>query len=238
MKGHDGALYLKWDAMAYLLRQNVLTAPVARGLDHEFFRRRFDRLYDWIGSNRGRLAPVTLAALPISEHVRGDPAAVVVCATLAILGLAANITSIVWYDEIYRSTFSNDLFAVAQVRQHWDLFAPNPTHFAWQFSIRVRTAEEEYEWVSSTSVPIAINSATGKYRFISTRWKKIFSWFGEFSGAQWRATGEYFCRQMRIEPPGGQEILLDFMKVPLPGLQGDPAVTSRRWKTVCPVQSI
>ena len=239
VKGHDGKLYLKWDAMAYLLKQNLLTSPIANGLDYEFFKRRFDRVYDWVGWNRARLAPVALAALSTREHVRGGYGAIAVCAILAVLALAANVTSVARQEEIYRSTFMNNLFAVAQVRQHWDLFAPNPTHFAWQFSIRRRTAEGEREWVSSNSAPISIGRATGEYRFVASRWRKFFSWFGEFSHAQWNATGEYFCLRIgkQSRPSDAQEIMLDFAKVPLSSLQDDAKITSRRWKTVCPVKT-
>jgi hypothetical protein len=101
------------------------------------------------------------------------------------------------------------------------------------------TSVGDVEWVSSTSTPISIDSTTGRYRFVATRWRKIFSWFGEFTPVQWGAMGDYFCHRIgrELPPPGAQGIVLDFAKTPLTGLQEDDvATTNRRWAAACPTK--
>ena len=60
-----GQVHLKWRAMAYVMRQNGLTAPLAWVTDLPALRRPMERCYDFVGAHRQRLGRITALVLPL-----------------------------------------------------------------------------------------------------------------------------------------------------------------------------
>src|SRR5262249_53704860 len=132
VRGHDGKMYLKWGAIAYLLKQNVLLVPLAWIFALRPMLAVFNRLYDMIGSNRRRFASLANTLLPFRSDRAPGRVMLALCAILMIAAFLANATSLA------RLRFAGGLpvlekyqnvAAALQVDQDWELFAPQPAHF-------------------------------------------------------------------------------------------------------------
>ena len=55
VRGADGSVHLKWQALVYLMRENLLLAPLGWLTDLPSLRTAMARLYDAIGRQRRRL---------------------------------------------------------------------------------------------------------------------------------------------------------------------------------------
>jgi hypothetical protein len=110
------------------------------------------------------------------------------------MALLSNLSSIYASEDIQKPTALNNFLALAQVRQHWNLFAPNPTHFSWSFSIFLQTQSGGLELTEAGLLPVR-NDGKERLMFDSQRWKKAFSLFPEYTSSNWASLGMAFCRR-------------------------------------------
>jgi hypothetical protein len=203
VRGPDGAVHLKWRAMAYLLKQNPLTAWLGWLTDLQSLRAAMARLYDLIGRNRRRLGPLAQFAFPLRSPQPVGRVALACCGILAALAMVSNVYSVVRiYDPTPRRL--DDIFAIAQVRQEWTLFAPWPTHHRWDYRLTARDAEGSVRDLGELLPvpPVRSGPADGPVQFASHRWLKYLVRFDRLSDAEWAALGQYLCRQARLQPGG------------------------------------
>jgi predicted DCC family thiol-disulfide oxidoreductase YuxK len=130
----EGKARIKWDAVAYVLRQSFVLFPLGWLTNLPLLRPCMEKIYDQIGANRSRLASITAAMLPWRTSAPPGASAQAFCALLSILALASNLIltptpyvlrnhQIGWSDKKYTKDIL-DVAALLQVKQEWGLYAP------------------------------------------------------------------------------------------------------------------
>ena len=200
VRDENGQLHLKWSAMAYLLKQHMILAPLGHISDFHVFGGFFNWAYDFVGRNRHRLGPSARILLPFGcPYPTGGPATTL-CGLLAVLALASNISS-VYLRNFNQPTVFDHFTAALQVRQRWALFAPVPTNAQWQFRIMARVDEQTLmDLMDLPKAPLYRSGDGQRIEFASARWRRYFTFFAVFSEADWAALGNYFCLQARLMP--------------------------------------
>jgi HTTM domain len=204
VRGADGSVHLKWQALVYLMRENLLLAPLGWLTDLPSLRTAMARLYDAIGRQRRRLGALARRLLPIRTQPAIGPAAEISCGTLMWLALVSNIMSLngVLFDSKFlffggtsKSVSRNNAFDALQIGQSWRLFAPMPVHAQHHYRIRAELTDGSIvDLMSRMPVPIVRSNPDGyAISFVSHRWLKFFSRFDDLSPQQWSALGRYFC---------------------------------------------
>jgi hypothetical protein len=192
IRGTNGAFYLKWRAMSYLLRQNGLLAPCAWALEH--VGSPLDQTYDIIGRSRRWLGPITKVLFPFnSQQPIGRPA-LVVCGFIMVLTLLGNVLDVAQLSFPGLRGFEH-ITATLQVRQSWRVFAPGPVH--WQRTYGIETHHDEDRMIDlkeALSKPIIESQTKESVLFSSTRWAKYFTRLDELNEEAWSAFGSYLCR--------------------------------------------
>ena len=200
-----GALRLKWRAMAYVVGQAPLLAPLGWLSDVPALRPPMQRFYDFVGAHRRALGAVTRVVLPWhSDRVPGRWA-LALNGALAAAALACNIVGLDRWSvdraqqEIHAASYAgarnalDEAFAVLQIRQVWTLFSPVPTHWRWHFSFLGIAPSGETSDIAA-AIPFIASSNAGAVTFAHLYWAKYFSRFALFTDEDWRALGDYLCR--------------------------------------------
>ena len=206
VRGADGSVHLKWQALVYLMRENLLLAPLGWLTDLPSLRTAMARLYDAIGRQRRRLGALARRLLPIRTQPAIGPATEILCGTLMWLALVSNVMSLngVLFDSKFlffggtsKSVSRNNAFDALQIGQSWRLFAPMPVHAQHHYRIRAELTDGSIvDLMSRMPVPIVRSNPDGyAISFVSHRWLKFFSRFDDLSPQQWSALGLYFCRK-------------------------------------------
>lgn len=123
----DGKIYLKWEAVSFVLRQNPLTWILGAASDLPFLKDTMRGVYEWIGRNRPALGKFTAAFLPFRE-IRPTPAIFrYVCGVMILLCFIGNVLSLpqVRINDSSTLWFRRAILAL-QIDQAWRLFAPDP----------------------------------------------------------------------------------------------------------------
>jgi len=193
VRAANGTVLLKWKAMAHLLRQNVVTAPLGYLSDLRCLHRPMERLYDLIGANRMTLAPVAGWLLPDRKHKSIGSIALVACVVLVAAALASNVSSIAGLIGGHNGYIGLRFAAVLQVGNDWTLFAPVPTHQTWAFTVSVHKSDgSSGDFMELLPEPL-FKTSPAKAESASNRWTKYFTRFPYFSDDDWRAFGQYAC---------------------------------------------
>jgi hypothetical protein len=192
--GADGVRYLKWPAVAYVLRQNPVLAPLGWLSDRAALRPAMARLYDRIGAARHRLGPLAARLLPFrSDRPIGTPL-LALCGGLMVLGFASNVASVVSLSVTLPELF-NQVVNTAQVGQSWELFAPRPTHWRRTFRLEVATADGATADLDAWLPVPLFRIDDGAVSFASHRWLKFFTQLDDLPEAQRAAFGAWLCRE-------------------------------------------
>ncbi|MEJ0071936.1 MAG: HTTM domain-containing protein [Pseudomonadota bacterium] len=201
VRGADGALHLKWRAVAYVLKQSPLLAPLGWLTDAWPARAMIARLYDAIGANRQRLGPLAARLLPFrSDRPIGRPA-LALCGLLMLFGFISNLASVARLS-ITVPPAVDQLTDMLQVHQSWELFAPRPTHWRRDFRLLAVTADGATADLNAQRPAPLFRSVDGALEFASHRWLKFFTQLDQFPKAQRDAFGDYLCRQAQRQDRG------------------------------------
>ena len=233
VKAPNGATYLKWRGVAYVLRQNVLTAPLGAFSDWRLLRDVTARLYDTIGRHRRAFGTLTRRLLPFRSD--GAPGGFVLALNglLMVLALASNLLSLSRPfadqapEEIYAPTTAgwakalDEIFSLAQVRQAWALFAPGPTHWNWEFRF-VAIHADGSTTDETDALPFVGSASAGRAYFAHPYWQKYFSRYELLSDADLAALGFYLC-QVESATVAALDVALIRSPVPMaPGARSGP----------------
>jgi predicted DCC family thiol-disulfide oxidoreductase YuxK len=147
-----GKSYLKWQAVAFVLRQNPLTWVLGVTTDWPVLRGVMAALYDFIGKSRPAFGKITAWFFPYTDTHSTPPRMVqAVCACLIVLAVCANLFG--FYRFITRSStpvseedavqIIPGIFHMTQVSQNWNLFAPSPARFHYRYQVDGETVSGE-----------------------------------------------------------------------------------------------
>jgi len=201
--GTDGKFYLKWHAMDYLLRQNPLFAPAGWFLEQGFMQKPMEKLYDLIGSSRQSFATIANVLFPIgSARPIGKPA-LALCGFLMVLALTSNIFGLARLAFPILRRF-DEITAVFQVRQSWEVFAPGPAHYQRNYSVIAHLAGgSTVDLMKLLPTPAFRIDGSARVTFSSPRWVKYYTRFDDLTDADWAAFGHYLCRQAQAHAASG-----------------------------------
>jgi hypothetical protein len=239
-----GRAHLKWRAMAIVLEQSPVLAPLGRLTDRPVLRPAMARIYDSIGARRRCLGAVTRRVLPFRSDRPIGRFALALNGGLAALALASNFVSLDQrtidqpHQEIHAASyagFSKDIdefFAVMQVRQAWALFAPVPIHYNWTFDFHAvdRTGSTAD---LAAALPFRAAREEGPMRFNRLAWVQYFRRFDLFSDADWTALGGYLCRVAGARQGPVAAIEIAFSRQPIPSPEPGGATFFLHRRFVC-----
>jgi hypothetical protein len=220
VNGSDGKFYLKWRAMNYVLRQHPLFAPIGWLFERPFLQKPMERLYDLIGANRQRFAPLAKILFPIrSTRPIGKPA-LALCGSLMAFALTSNIFGLARLS--FPALYSFDeITAVLQVKQSWEVFAPEPTHFQYDYRVVAQLSDgSTVDVMTLLPIPVFRTDENLRIAFSSPRWVKYYTRFGDLTEHDWPAFGRYLCWQTQAHVTSGstvQQIELTVITTPIEG---------------------
>ena len=131
------AVHLKWQALVYLMRENLLLAPLGWLTDLPSLRTAMARFTTRSVASAGAGARLRAACYRSGPQPAIGPAAEILCGTLMWLALVSNVMSLngVLFDSKFlffggtsKSVSRNNAFDALQIGQSWRLFAPMPVH--------------------------------------------------------------------------------------------------------------
>ncbi|HEX3969700.1 MAG TPA: HTTM domain-containing protein [Stellaceae bacterium] len=233
-----GESHIKWRAMAYVLRQNPATFVLGWLTDLSSARRLTERGYDFIGAQRPLLGKITRVLLPLRSDRALGRGLLALNGTLAGLALLCNVMSLDQWtidrnrQEIHASTYQGarawlaEIFAAAQVRQVWALFAPIPVHWDWRF----RFAAQDAGGVPTDlapRLPFLAASADGAVRFRHLYWAQYLARFDLFSDEDWTSFGRYLCA--RADAPASVSLSVTMTPLTYPLAEGLGVSTERQF---------
>ncbi len=221
----NGQFYLKWRAMDQLLRQNPLLAPAAWFFERGLMRKPMEKLYDLIGANRQRFARVTKIFLPIRSTAPIGRLGLALCGFLMGLAFLSNVFGLMGLSFPALRRF-DQVTAAFQVKQRWEVFAPNPVHFQRDYRVIAHMADgSAVDVMTLLPTPVFRVDANLRVAFSSPRWTKYYTRFDEFSEEAWAGFGRYLCRQAQARMPAStvREVEITLVTEPIEGTP--PAVT-------------
>lgn len=142
---HTDTLYLKWEAVAFVLRQSPLTYPLGYLSNLDWFKPFFSDLYDRIGRHRSVLGLLSRYLLPYDNRLQ-HPASLwmkAVCMILIIVMIGVNFASVPVIAKNYPGHFIQHIARFLQVYQKWDLFAPSISQWVYEFRLTGRTEKAQ-----------------------------------------------------------------------------------------------
>lgn len=172
-----GIIWTKWEAVAFVLRQNPLTWVFGFLTDVFICKKIFAWLYDYIGRNRPHLSAATRIFFPFKTTERAPRTAVIyLCGTLIVLAFFSNA---LYFPpvrkEIQPPQALGKLINFTQTRQTWDLFAPTPSHFTYSYEIvGITRAIQEIDLRMLFEQGAMYPLPEGRLEFASHRWLKYF----------------------------------------------------------------
>ena len=200
--GADGAVYLKWQAVAYVLRQSPLGAPLGWLTDLPLFRPPMAYLYDFIGNHRGCLGRSIARVFPFRSEPSISAPWEILCGTLMWFTLIGNLLTLPWIGKerigaevTTRLAARGQIFEALQIGQSWSLFAPSPTNYQRRYLAWADTSDGARVSLMDGATKKLFWSDDGyRFSFAAHRWLKYFAYFGDLTNEQRIALGRYLCR--------------------------------------------
>jgi hypothetical protein len=234
----DGTSYLKWRAIAYLFKENLFLAPLGQLMDSSLLARPMEKLYDLIGRNRRRFSILTNTLLPFRTDPPIGQLGLVLCALLIGAAFACNVNGIarIYYERsaatLTRKTpdLLDQVVAVLQVRQRWNLFAPVPSHSIREYHVLSHMSDgSTTDLMTILPRPLFRTRLDGSgILFPNHHWQKYFSRIDKLPDYQWQAFGLYLCRRARATKAGAMtravELIVVTRLLNLPAANASPHV--------------
>ncbi len=228
-----GVTYLKWGAVAFVLRQNPITYLLGVLSDVPFLRRMWAGLYDAVGRQRKALGVITSALLPF-DAVPAKPAHIMMqicCGVLIVVSIAGNIVVLPPFMGNEQLSPIRQTAKALQVYQRWNLFAPSVVRWKYEFEFEGLTAgHQKVDLMPLVSGKYLTQMPDGRLKFDNTRMHKYMLHLRDKNKAE---LAEYFlqhlCRTYNANYPleSGDRILIAtarLMQLSLstePGMQDD-----------------
>lgn len=132
-----GKTYLKWEAVAFVLRQSPITWIFGVITSLPLLKQIFASVYVWIGRSRPILGKFTATALPFNEKpYKPTVVAQILCASFIVLAFAGNVLSLPYYEQRRLGPdWLRATIAMLQLHQRWNLFAPSPVHYIYDYKV-------------------------------------------------------------------------------------------------------
>jgi hypothetical protein len=222
VRGADGKYHLKWRAMDYLLKLHPLLAPAGWLFERDMMQSPMARLYDMIAANRRRLAPIARVLLPFRVARPIGKPALALCGLLMALALTSNVFGLARLAFPALARF-DEITAIFQVKQRWEVFAPGPTHFQRDYRLIAHMADgSTIDVMTLVPAPVFRMNNGVRVDFASPRWVKYYTRFDEFTEQDWTAFGRYLCRQMRSHIPSPSSVRQIELTVVTRPIKGTP----------------
>src|SRR5262249_14872067 len=203
VRGADRGVYLKWRAVAYVLKQNPLLAPLGWLTDLPSLRAPLARLYHFVDAHRQGLAPIARRILPFRKERPIGAGAEIVCGVLMWLALICNVLSLPWPGKERLSAVvvsskpagRSQVFEALQIGQSWSLFAPTPTNRQRRYLVSATTMDGiRVDLMACARDPLFWLSNGYRVSFVTHRWMSYFDKLNALTKEQWAALGGYLCQ--------------------------------------------
>ncbi len=173
--GFTGKTYLKWGAVAFVLRQTPLTYMFGVITDMGFFKTLFAAVYDVIGKRRPIFGKLSAILLPYDDRPY-KPAplwAQFLCGALITVLVAINISSVPIIAKHVDLPWLETTARMMQIYQKWDLFAPQIAQWQYEYELRGKTHhQQEIDlWVLLDDTKL-IRTESGQVSYFNERWHK------------------------------------------------------------------
>lgn len=221
---HTGAYRLKWDAVAYVLKQSPAFFWLGYLTDLPFLRAPFTKFYDWIGAHRGQLGNLT--AIFFKERTLHTPGIILQGASVVFMSalliyqintIPRPAIQIPWVQQMADTLHTPDynwarqVVWAMQLEQRWDLFAPYPEYNTTRINITGYLADgstiDLQDRLPYRLVSIAENGRM--LDFANHKWLKYFSRLHPRAPQRTEELLRYICRQAEANRKADQEPVID-----------------------------
>ena len=209
-----GAIYLKWRAVNFVVKQSPLFRPLGNFMDLPLFRRPQDWLYNLIGNNRSFLGSLTQRALPWRPLDIRPSIATTAFVTIMMIGVFyINLAQLPQVD-LRIPGWLRDFSRGIQLSQKWDMFAPRPAKRDGWYVVRgytkSSTVVDPYLMKMlppSFDKPESVSDYYGYYRLrkylfrlSNNRYKKYRNAYADYLCNRWNRehTGEDSLEKVRL----------------------------------------
>lgn len=205
-----GKPHLKWDGVAFVLKQSPVLAPLGWLTGAGFMKETMAKLYDCIGRNRPSLSTLSERFLPVRTQPVPGLLMQGLCGFLLYMMLLCNLLSVPkpafqepWIKQIVESIhvpaprWLSQLIGFVQVKQTWSLFAPEPENLVRHIEL-TGVLDDGQEIDVQTRLPFRlVGMASNNYQidFINHKWLKFFTRINKTHNARMDAFGQYLCRE-------------------------------------------
>ncbi|MBY0428801.1 MAG: HTTM domain-containing protein [Alphaproteobacteria bacterium] len=167
--------YLKWEAVAFVLRQTPLTYLAGAMTDISYVKGFFANVYDAIGRNRKVLGKLAAIALPYRDQPDTPTPLLVqiLCGTLMVILMAVNISSVPIIAKNYYLPWVETTARIMQIYQKWDLFGPQVSQWQYEYKLIGKTRnQQEIDLWSVLDTSKISRTENGRMTYFNERWHK------------------------------------------------------------------
>lgn len=134
--GHEGGTYLKWEAVAYILKQSPVFWIFGYTSDLFFMKKSMQAVYNLIGDNRHFLGNNSRFFLNPLPEIYPEKIAQIAC--LILIFIAFSLTTLTLpriKDHVHVTQYLQKAAAQASIIQWWDIFAPEVASEHYSFTV-------------------------------------------------------------------------------------------------------
>lgn len=208
--GHEGKTYLKWDAVAYVLKQSPVFWSIGLITGAPLFRKPMSRLYDLIGRNRmilGKVMSSVVRAYPEEKPERMTQFFCLYMIFCMILYATATLP------QVNVELPDHAKLGVRQmgVQQTWDLFAPDVP--SWKWNMRIEAFNQDDGPIDLDNILYRhFSHNVDHYDFYSHRVLKFYTRMFSFDAQHLhRGYARYLCHETARTGKPASKISLEFL---------------------------
>lgn len=132
-----GKTYLKWEAVAFVMRRAPLTWIFGVLTDAGFVKAMMAHFYDFIGRQRSWLGKITRVLFPFQkDHGKPLPGVKILCLCLIGLMIIYNTIGVIRYPALHIMSMPwRSFYGVTQITQQWSLFVPQSVNYIYDYRL-------------------------------------------------------------------------------------------------------
>lgn len=133
--GHEGRIYLKWEAVAYVMKQSPMFWIFGYLTDLSFMKAPMESVYNLIGDHRNFLGKGSRFFLNPLPEIYPEKIAQIVCLILIMIAFTLTTFALPGFRDHAPTKYLQKAATQASIVQWWDIFAPEVASEQYSFTV-------------------------------------------------------------------------------------------------------